>query len=220
MSAGSGAPAPDVLSRLEELGVVPIIVLDDPNDAVPLVRTLVDVGLPCAEVTFRTAAAAEAIGRIAAELPDVLLGAGTVLRPEQVDEARAAGARFILTPGFNPRVVERCQKRDVPVFPGVCTPTDIEAALERGLSVLKFFPAEALGVRYLKALTGPYPDVRYLPTGGIHGGNLAAWLALPQVVACGGSWMVPRNRIRDRDFDHVRREVAGAVDIVRSRPGG
>jgi 2-dehydro-3-deoxyphosphogluconate aldolase/(4S)-4-hydroxy-2-oxoglutarate aldolase len=211
----------DMVARLEKLRIVPIIVIDDPDDAEPLARAIRDGGLPCAEVTFRTAAAAEALRRIADGFPDLLLGAGTVLRPDQVDAARDAGARFIVTPGLNPRVVERCQELGVPIFPGVCTPTDIETAMELGLDTLKLFPAEPIGgVAYLKAISGPYRGVRFIPTGGVDAGNLAGWLALPQVVACGGSWLARADRIRAGDYDHIRRQVEEAVAIVRSNPGG
>lgn len=212
---------PDIPTRLGGLRVVPIIVIDDPEDAAPLARAIRDGGLPCAEVTFRTAAAGEALRRIGDAVPDMLLGAGTVLRPDQVDAASDAGAEFVVTPGLNSRVVRRCQEIGMPVFPGVCTPTDIEAALELGLDILKLFPAEAMGgVRYLRAISGPYRDIRFIPTGGINGGNLAEWLALPQVVACGGSWLAPSDRIRAGDFDYVQRQVREAVDIARSHPGG
>lgn len=211
----------DMVARLEELKIVPIIVIDDAEDAEPLARAIRDGGLPCAEVTFRTAVAAEALRRISDGFPDLLLGAGTVLRPDQVDAARDAGARFIVTPGLNPRVVERCQELGVPIFPGVCTPTDIERAMELGLDTLKLFPAEPMGgVAYLEAISGPYRGVRFIPTGGVDAGNLARWLALPQVVACGGSWLARADRIRAGDFDHVRRQVEEAVAITRSNPGG
>lgn len=208
----------DILSRLRDLKLVPIVTLDDPDDAVPLARALADGGLPCTEITFRTDAAARALDRIASELPDILLGAGTVLAPDQVDEAKAAGARFVVSPGLNARVVERCKEVGLAVFPGVATPTEVEAAMALGLSTLKLFPAEPMGgARYLKAMSAPYGDaVRFIPTGGVDASNLASWLALPQVVACGGSWMVPRDRIRAHDFDEIRDRVAEAVRIART----
>jgi 2-dehydro-3-deoxyphosphogluconate aldolase/(4S)-4-hydroxy-2-oxoglutarate aldolase len=208
----------DALTGIRELRVVPVIVIDDPDDAGPVAEALLEGGLPCAEITFRTEAAAEAMTRIARGYPEMLVGAGTVLTPAQADAARDAGADFVLTPGFSPKVVDRCLEIGMPVFPGVSTPTDIEAALERGLTTLKFFPAEPLGMSYLKALSGPYRGVEFIPTGGINAVNLAAWLALPCVVACGGSWLVPSDRIRARDFDHVRREVVEAVRIIDSHP--
>ena len=210
----------EMVARLRELKVIPILVIDDPDHAEPVARAIADGGLPCAEVTFRTAAAAEAIRRIADGFPDMLVGAGTVLSPDQVDAARDAGARFIVTPGLNPRVVERCQALDVPVYPGVCTPTDIETAMGLGLDTLKLFPAGAMGgVPYLKAITGPYRNVRFIPTGGVDAGNLAEWLALPQVVACGGSWLARADRIRAGDFDHIRQQVEKAVAIAHTEAG-
>ena len=182
-----------VLERIASMRIVPMIVIDDPDDAVPLARALSDGGLPCVEVTFRTPRAVEALRRIAGELPDVLVGAGTVLTPAQVAEARAAGARFVVAPGFNAGVVEFCQSVELPVFPGVCTPTEIEMALGAGLSVLKFFPAEPIGgLPFLKAVAAPYTTVSFIPTGGIGPSNLASYLAFPRVVACGGSWLAPR----------------------------
>ena len=210
----------DTVDRLRALRIVPVIVLEDAADAAPLAQALVDGGLPCAEVTFRTAAAGEALRRIAGEFPDVHAGAGTVLTPQQVDLAADAGARFVVAPGFSPRVVDRCAEIGMPVFPGVATPTEIEAALERGLSVLKFFPAEPLGgLPYLKAMAAPYTDVRFMPTGGIHAGNLATYLAYPRVVACGGSWMVSPEWIRAGAFDRVRQEVENAVRLAHGPTG-
>jgi 2-dehydro-3-deoxyphosphogluconate aldolase/(4S)-4-hydroxy-2-oxoglutarate aldolase len=205
-----------ILQRLRELRIVPVIVIDDPEAAVPVAEALVAGGLPCAEVTFRTAAGANALHRIAEALPEVHLGAGTVLSPSQVDAACDAGARFIVAPGFNARVVDRCLELGLPVFPGVCTPTEVEAALEKGLRTLKFFPAEPMGgLPFLKALAAPYGDAEFIPTGGINAGNLGAWLAFPKVVACGGSWMVAPDWIRARDFERVRTETENAVRIAR-----
>src|SRR5499427_262398 len=176
------------LARLRAIRIVPVIVIDDPDDAVPLARALSDGGLPCAEVTLRTPRAMDALRRIATEMPDMLIGAGTVLSAAQAAEARAAGARFAVAPGFNAGVVEFCRSVELPVFPGVCTPTEIEMALGAGLSVLKFFPAEPIGgLPYLKAVAAPYRTVSSVPTGGISQANLASYLAFPRVVACGGS---------------------------------
>lgn len=205
----------DVTPRLRRLRVIPVIVIDDPENAVPLAGALADGGLPCAEITFRTAAAGEALRRIAQERPDVLAGAGTVLTPEQAREARAAGARFVVAPGFSPAVVDYCLEHEIPVFPGVCTPTEIEAALGKGLRVLKFFPAEpAGGVAYLKAIAAPYGDVEFMPTGGITAANLPGYLALERVVACGGSWMAPGAWIAAKQFDRIQSEAAGAVALA------
>ncbi|HET9983444.1 MAG TPA: bifunctional 4-hydroxy-2-oxoglutarate aldolase/2-dehydro-3-deoxy-phosphogluconate aldolase [Longimicrobiales bacterium] len=202
----------EILERLRRTRVVPVIVIDDAADAVPLARALLEGGLPCAEVTFRTAAAAEAIRRIVAEVPDMLVGAGTVLTPQQAAEAERAGARFVVAPGFGPAVVDRCLERDVPVFPGVCTPTEIEMALARGLRVVKFFPAEAAGgLAFLKAVAAPYGMMEFVPTGGINAANLGAYLAFKPVVACGGSWMAPAEWIRAGDFDRIRAETRAAA---------
>jgi 2-dehydro-3-deoxyphosphogluconate aldolase / (4S)-4-hydroxy-2-oxoglutarate aldolase len=206
-------PATDeLLDRLRALRVLPVIVIDDAARAVPLARALADGGLPAAEITFRTTGAGEAIRRIAAECPDVMLGAGTVLTPQRVDEALAAGAKFIVAPGFGPAVVDRCLERGVPVFPGVCTPTEIEAALARGLTTVKFFPAEPIGgVKFLKAIAAPYGMMRFMPTGGVNAENVQAYLQFDRVVACGGSWMAPTERIAAGDFDWIRAETARAA---------
>ena len=210
-----------VLERIASMRIVPMIVIDDPDDAVPLARALSDGGLPCVEVTFRTPRAVEALRRIAGELPDVLVGAGTVLTPAQVAEARAAGARFVVAPGFNAGVVEFCQSVELPVFPGVCTPTEIEMALGAGLSVLKFFPAEPIGgLPFLKAVAAPYTTVSFIPTGGIGPSNLASYLAFPRVVACGGSWLAPNDWIATRQFDRIRDTARAAVAIANDVTAG
>jgi 2-dehydro-3-deoxyphosphogluconate aldolase / (4S)-4-hydroxy-2-oxoglutarate aldolase len=206
-----------VLERISALRIVPVIVIDDPLDAGPLAAALTDGGLPCAEVTLRTPRALEALRRMAAEHPDMLAGAGTVLTPAQAADARAAGARFVVAPGFNPAVVDYCLANQIPVFPGVCTPTEIEMALGRGLSVLKFFPAEPIGgLAYLKAIAPPYTGISFIPTGGIGPTNLASYLAFPRVVACGGSWMAPNDWIAAKQFDRVRETSADAAAIVRA----
>jgi 2-dehydro-3-deoxyphosphogluconate aldolase/(4S)-4-hydroxy-2-oxoglutarate aldolase len=195
-------------------GVVPVVVLDDLETAVPVASALAEGGLPVAEVTFRTAIAADAIGRIAAET-DVLVGAGTVLRPEQVDEAVESGARFVVTPGLSLRVIERCRELDVLVIPGVATASEVIAALDQGLGLLKLFPAEAVGgVALLKALRGPFPDVRFVPTGGITAANAASYLALPSVAAVGGSWMVAPDLLAARDYAAITQLAAEAVSTA------
>ncbi len=204
-----------VLQRFAAMRILPVIVIDDPDDAVPLARALNDGGLPCAEVTLRTPRAIEALRRIARELPDMLIGAGTVLTPAQAAEARGAGARFAVAPGFNAAVVEFCQSVELPVFPGVCTPTEIEMALGAGLSVVKFFPAEPIGgLPFLKAVAAPYTTVSFMPTGGIGPSNLASYLAFPRVVACGGSWMAPNDWIAAGQFDRIRDTTRAAVSIA------
>lgn len=200
---------------------MPVIVIDDAADATPLAEALVGGGLPVAEVTFRTAAAGEALRRISGENPDLLAGAGTVLTPEQAREARAAGAKFIVSPGFGPAVVDYCLEHGIPVFPGVCTPTEVEMALAKGLTTLKFFPAEpAGGVAYLKAMAAPYGMVEFIPTGGISASNLGGYLAFKKVVACGGSWMAPAEWIRGKQFDRIREETEIAVAVARAIGGG
>ena len=195
-------------------GIVPVVVLQELDTAVPVAAALAEGGLPVAEVTFRTAVAADAIARIAAET-DVLVGAGTVVRPEQVDEAVAAGAQFIVTPGLSARVIERCRELDVLVIPGVATATEVIAALDLGLDLLKLFPAEAAGgVALLRALRGPFPDVRFVPTGGIGPANAAAYLALASVPAVGGSWMVAPELIAARDFAAVTRLTREALVLA------
>ena len=210
-----------VLQRIAAMRMVPVIVIDDPDDAVPLARALSDGGLPCAEITLRTPRAIEALRRITSELPEMLVGAGTVLTPAQAVEARGAGARFAVAPGFNAGVVEFCQSVELPVFPGVCTPTEIEMALGAGLSVVKFFPAEPMGgLAFLQAVAAPYTTVSFIPTGGIGPSNLASYLASPRVVACGGSWLAPNDWIATGQFDRIRDTTRAAVAIVNGVTAG
>lgn len=205
-----------IFEALGQIGLVPVIRIDKPEDAVPLARALVEGGLGCAEITFRTAAAEEAIRRVASELRDMLVGAGTVLTAQQAEQAVRAGAQYIVAPGFDPAVVGWCQEHQVPVLPGVATPTEINMALARGLTLLKFFPAEELGgVRMLKALYGPYQEVKFIPTGGINVQTLPEYLALPNVVACGGSWMATGKLISEGQFDEITRVAKDARAIVR-----
>jgi 2-dehydro-3-deoxyphosphogluconate aldolase/(4S)-4-hydroxy-2-oxoglutarate aldolase len=205
----------ELVGHLRRLKIVPVITIDDPAHASRLASALSDGGLPCAEVTFRTPAALEALRRMTAEHPDMLLGAGTVLTVKQAAEARAAGAKFLVAPGFNPVVVEYCLANGMPVFPGVCTPTEIEGALGLGLNVLKFFPAEPIGgIKYLKAIAAPYTAVQFMPTGGVTVENIGAYLAFPRVVACGGSWMAPPDWIAGEQFDRIRDAAKRAVEAV------
>ena len=205
----------DILDQIRQIKIVPVIVIEDPEDAVPLAGALVEGGLPCAEVTFRTPTAAESLRRITEAHPDMLVGAGTVLSPDQVDRAVGAGAKFVVSPGFNPLVVDHAQGIGVPIFPGVCTPTEIEMALQKGLEVVKFFPAEpAGGLPYLKAVSAPYVGLQFIPTGGIGLANIGSYLAFKPIVACGGSWMVAPDWIRAKDFARIRQEVANAVQAV------
>lgn len=195
--------------------LVPVVVLDDAADAGRLGDALVDGGLPVAEVTFRTAAAADAI-RVLADRGDILVGAGTVLTPDQVDQAVAAGATFVVSPGLSRAVVERCREHGVLPLPGAVTATEIQAAMELGLTTVKFFPAGASGgARAIAALAAPFGGVTFVPTGGIGPDDLGEYLSIPAVAAVGGAWMVPRDRIRAGDFDEVRRLTAQAVALAQ-----
>lgn len=205
-----------IVARLRQLRLVPVIVIDNPASAPALGRALADGGLPCAEVTFRTAGAKEALARLTGECPDILAGAGTVLTPAQAKQACDAGAQFIVAPGLNPSVVQYCLESNIPVFPGVATPTEIETALSLGLQVLKIFPIESLGgLPYLKAISAPYTGVEFMPTGGISLQNITSYLSFPKVVACGGSWIAPADVIAAERFDRVTEEAQKAVDVVR-----
>ena len=209
----------EMMKQLQKLGIVPVVVLNDAEDALPLAERLVKGGLPCAEVTFRTAAAEEAIRRMVRAFPEMLVGAGTVLTTEQADRAIGAGASFIVSPGFNPRVTEHVLKKGVSMTPGVCTPTEIEAALQFDLEVLKFFPAEAAGgLKMIRALAAPYTGVRFMPTGGINAANVRDYLAYDRIVACGGSWMVSGKLVKEGRFEEIGslvREAAGIVKEIR-----
>lgn len=201
---------------LQKLGVVPVVKLDDAKDAAPLAEALCRGGLPCAEVTFRTAAAEAGIRAMCAARPDMLVGAGTVLTPEQADAAVAAGAKFIVSPGLNPVVVRHCLDKGYPVLPGVVTPSEVEQALSFGLEVVKFFPAEAAGgLAMIKAMSAPYGGLKFMPTGGISAANLESYLSFGKVLACGGSWMVKDSLIREGKFDTVEELTRQAVEIVR-----
>lgn len=211
----------DIVAQLGRIGLVPVVRLERAADAVPLGEALVRGGLPCAEITFRTAAAPEAIARLIGACPDIVVGAGTVLNVQQAQQAQDAGAAFIVSPGFSPQVVDWCLERDLPVLPGVVTPTEIMAGLERGLRIFKFFPAEAYGgISTIKALSAPFGGVRFMPTGGISAKNLPEYLALPAVHAVGGSWMVEGKLIAGGQWDEITRLAAEACAVVqRVRPG-
>lgn len=207
----------ELIQTLGRFGLVPVIKLEDPESAVHLGKALIEGNLPVAEVTFRTASAAQSIKRLRKELPTLLVGAGTVLTIVQAEAAIEAGASFAVTPGFNPRIVEYFISKGIPVIPGVNSPTQVEMGLEMGLQLLKFFPAEASGgTRMLKALYGPYAEVKFVPTGGIDAGNLANYLDLPNVVACGGSWMVKEDSIKQGRFADIAAACRTAVELVAS----
>jgi 2-dehydro-3-deoxyphosphogluconate aldolase / (4S)-4-hydroxy-2-oxoglutarate aldolase len=217
---------PDVLSELGRHRLVPVITLDQARHAGPLLAALIAGGLPCAEVTFRTPAAADALRAMteaAAEAgpgDEALIGAGSVRRPEQVDQALEAGARFIVSPGLSPAVLRACADQAVPVIPGVATATEICAALDAGITTVKLFPAEPLGgVALISALRGPFPEVRFVPTGGIGAEQLPAYLACPAVAAVGGSWMASRSLIQEERFSEIAALTAGAVELARADQG-
>ena len=210
----------EMMQRLKTLGIVPVVVLNDAEDALPLAERLVKGGLPCAEVTFRTAAAEEAIRRMAKAFPEMILGAGTVLTTEQADRAIDAGAKFIVSPGLNPKVTEHVLKKGVPMTPGVCTPTEIEAALQFDLDVVKFFPAEPSGgLKMIKALAAPYVGLSFMPTGGIGPDNVRDYLRYDRIVACGGSWMVNGALVKEGKFDEIEALVREAAQIVKEIRG-
>lgn len=206
----------ELLQRIEKIGVVPVVVLHDAKDAKPLAKALCDGGLPCAEVTFRTEAAEESIRVMAEAFPEMLIGAGTVLTTEQVDRAVAAGAKFIVSPGFDPEIVDYCLAKDIPVLPGCITPSEVAQAVKRGLEAVKFFPAEQFGgVATIKALAAPYTNVRFMPTGGVSAKNLADYLGCPKIVACGGSWMVKGDLVAAGEFDKIKEMTEEAVALVK-----
>lgn len=202
----------EILKEISRIGIVPVVKIDNAKDAVPLADALIKGGLPCAEVTFRTAAAEEAIALMTKEFPEMLVGAGTVLTTEQVDKAVNAGAKFIVTPGFNETVVKYCVEKNIPITPGCPSTSDIEAALALGLDVVKFFPAENLGgINMIKALAAPYVGVKFMPTGGINAKNINSYLDCDKILACGGSWMVKDTLINEGRFDEIEALTKEAV---------
>ena len=209
-----------MLKKIEGFGVVPVVVLNDAKDAAPLAKALCDGGLPCAEVTFRTEAAEESIRIMATEFPEMVIGAGTVLTIDQVDRAVAAGAKFIVSPGFDPEIVDYCISKDIAIVPGCITPSDVTQAVKRGLEVVKFFPAEQFGgVATIKALAAPFTSVRFMPTGGISAKNLADYLGFKKIIACGGSWMVKGDMVAAGEFDKIKEMTAEAVALVKDIRG-
>ena len=202
----------EVLEKIQKIGIVPVVVLDDAKDAAPLAKALCEGGLPCAEVTFRTAAAEESIRIMAKEFPEMLVGAGTVLTTEQVDRAVNAGAKFIVSPGLNPTVVKYCVDKGIPVTPGTSNPSDVEMAISLGLDVVKFFPAEqAGGINMIKAMAAPYTQMKFMPTGGINAKNINSYLAFDKILACGGSWMVKKDLVAAGKFDEIQALTEEAV---------
>lgn len=203
--------------RFYDYAVVPVVVLNNADDAVPLADALIKGGLPCAEVTFRTDAAEESIRRICESFPDMLVGAGTVLTTEQVERAHKAGAKFIVSPGFDPEIIDYCISIGLPVLPGCITPSEIAQAVKRGLKVVKFFPAEQSGgVAMIKAMAAPYSMVKFMPTGGISTKNLADYLSCDKILCCGGSWMVKEDLIKSGSFDKITDMTREATALARS----
>ena len=209
-----------VLEKIQKTGIIPVVVLNDVKDAEPLAKALIEGGLPCAEVTFRTDAAEESIRIMKEKFPEMLVGAGTVLTTEQVDRAVAAGAEFIVSPGLNPRIVKYCVEKNIPITPGCANASDIEQAIENGLEVVKFFPAEpAGGLKMIKALAAPYVGVKFMPTGGINANNVKDYLAYDRIIACGGSWMVSGDLVKAGDFEKITELTKEAAAIVKEMRG-
>lgn len=200
-----------------EYAVVPVVVLEDEKDALPLAEALVNGGLPCAEVTFRTSAAEASIRLMHEKYPDMLVGAGTVLTTEQVDRAVAAGAKFIVSPGFDPELVDYCLERNIPVFPGCVTPSEAAQAVKRGMKIIKFFPAsQAGGIDMIKAIAAPYTMLKFMPTGGISTKNLKEYLSYDKILCCGGSWMVKGSLVKEGKFDEICKLTKEAVELAAS----
>ena len=206
----------EALERMKRCGIVPVVVLENAEDAVDTAKAMLRGGVDVMEITFRTAAAPESIRRVAREVPDMLVGAGTVLTTEQADRAIDAGAEFIVAPGLNPKVVKHVLDKGYPMSPGIATATEIEAALDLGLTFVKFFPAEANGgLPMIKALAGPYTNVKYMPTGGVSAKNLADYLAYDKIVCCGGTWMVKKDLVSEGKFSEIEKMSKEAADIVK-----
>lgn len=204
-----------VLEEFSKIGIIPVIALDNVEDAAPLAKALIDGGLPCAEVTFRTAAAEESIRIMSEQFPEMLVGAGTVLTTEQVDRAVNAGAKFIVSPGLNPKIVKYCIEKGVPITPGCSNPSDVEVAIELGLDVVKFFPAEAAGgLNMIKSMAAPYTKMKFMPTGGINAKNLTNYLDFKKIIACGGSWMVNKDMIAAKDWAGITKLTREAVSTM------
>lgn len=204
-----------VLEEISKIGIVPVIALDHVEDAAPLAKALCDGGLPCAEITFRTDAAEESIRIMSEQFPEMLVGAGTVLTTEQVDRAVNAGAKFIVSPGLNPKVVKYCVDKGIPVTPGCANPSDVEVAIELGLEVVKFFPAEAAGgLNMIKSMAAPYTKMKFMPTGGINAKNLTSYLDFNKIIACGGSWMVSKDMVNAKDWDGITALTKEAVGTM------
>lgn len=210
----------ETADKIHEYGVIPVVVINDAKDAGMLADVLCEEGLPCAEVTFRTAAAKDAIRMMADEQPEMLVGAGTVLTVEQVEQAIEAGAKFIVSPGFDPEIVDYCISKNIAVFPGCVTPSEAAQAVKRGMKVVKFFPAQQFGgVSTVKALAAPYTTLKFMPTGGVNMENLESYLSCDKVIACGGSWMVKSELIESGQFEKIRQMTRQTVETVAAIRG-
>ncbi len=207
----------DVSSKISQYKLVPVIKLENSENAVPLGEALWEGGLPVAEITFRTDAALESIEKMAKAHPEILIGAGTVINLEQVKSATQAGAQFIVTAGFKRDVTEYCVNNNIPIFPGACTPTELMFLLEYNLTVAKFFPAAQYGgLATIKALAAPFPQIKFMPTGGITADNILEYLSFPKIIACGGSWMVKDELIKEKNFETIKESVKQAVELIKS----
>jgi 2-dehydro-3-deoxyphosphogluconate aldolase/(4S)-4-hydroxy-2-oxoglutarate aldolase len=208
----------EVIQKIKMLKIIPVVIIEDKKHAIPLGKALLKAGLPVIEITFRTEAAAEAIELISKELPEIFIGAGTVLKIDQVKQAVAAGAQFIVTPGFNPKVVDYCVENNIVIIPGLNTPTMVEWALERGISLVKFYPADVSGgTKMLKLLSGPYPTMKFMPTGGVNNISMVEYLKLDNVLAVGGSWIVKKDLIASERFDEITIITKEALEILKSK---
>lgn len=202
----------ELLKQIKEIGIVPVIKIDDLKDAIPLARALQKGGLPVAEITFRTDLAKDAMALITKEVPEMLVGAGTVLTTKQVDDAIEAGAKFIVSPGLNPKIVKYCQEKNIVILPGCANASDIELAIELGLTTVKFFPAEQLGgIKMIKALAAPYTKMSFMPTGGVNANNVNDYLSFDKIVACGGTWMIDSNAMKEANYQQIEKLTTEAV---------
>ena len=207
----------NVMKKIEEFKLIPVVIIENSEYAIPLGQALIEAGLPIIEITFRTQAAEQVISDLTNKISDLFIGAGTVLRIDQVKKAVSAGARFIVTPGFNPKIVDYCIDNKIPIIPGVNTPSMVEWALDKGLKIVKFFPANLSGgTKMLKSLAGPYPEMRFIPTGGINNECLIDYLKLSNVFACGGSWIVKKDLISSGQFEEIKRLTKNALSLIKS----
>lgn len=210
----------DVMKKLHELRLIPVVTIENSENAIPLGQALIEAGLPIIEITFRTLAAEQSISVLSKNMSHIFVGAGTVLTIEQIKKAVNAGAQFIVTPGFNPKIIDYCLSNKIPIIPGVNTPTMVEWALDRGLKVVKFFPANLSGgTKMLESLAGPYPEMKFVPTGGINNESLVDYLKLSNVLACGGSWIVKKDLISTGQFEEIKKLTKTAISLINSEIG-